>query len=108
MKLDTSKTYGTIWGHDKAVYEQQGVLFDGGGNSLEDEEESTPVAAAGEGSIMDHIREALSGGPVTQTNLYRESQNEGFNWDQYKSTANEIGVRIYKQGSLVLWELKPL
>lgn len=47
-KLDRSRPYGTVHGDSAAIYEQDGILFDGAGNPItKDSVSATPGSVAG-------------------------------------------------------------
>jgi hypothetical protein len=107
MKLDPSKPHGTIWGHPQALYEQNGVLFDGGGNPLkpdvtvvepEEEEEERE-------SFDAFVRNILDGGPIAQSDVYKEAQAKNLNWAEVKNAAALIPVKIVAIKGKPVWSL---
>jgi len=109
-KLDQAKPFGQIWGHQIALFEQDGVMFDGAGNPIneipEDEPEDEPGKPEDTSPINTFVVTALAGGPVPQAAIYKDAQAAGLNWDMVKTEAAKLGVRIEVVKSKAVWSLK--
>lgn len=116
MKLDFNRPKGQIYGHQHAVYEQDGKLFDGaghliGGDTVGKKEttkpkEEKPTVLVNKENVKKFIRDALHGAPMSESKLYNAVQETDFTWDLIKDVANEMGtIRKYKQGSATMWKL---
>lgn len=115
MKLDKSKNYGVIYNHPDAMFEQNGVLFDGAGNSLTTHEEATKpakvkkivedVAEPQDDAAAQFILRILKEGPMSKSNVYRECELAQLDWDAVRTAAANHHVHIYKQKSTEYWKL---
>ena len=112
MHLDMKRPHGTIVGHPKAVYIQDGHLFDGQGRQVLEESDKSPVARAAAKSVeqrqsaaKDLLDILLSGGPVDQNVVYRESQDKGLLWEDMKNAAIELGVEKKSVKGVQTWKM---
>ena len=113
QKFDATKPHGTIWGHPNAQYEQGGFLFDGAGfpvlpeenGDAEDVDHSDENSDPGESSEVLFIKNILSGGPVAQVNVKRESENQNLIWSRVQDAAIFLQVEKIRQGSFNVWKL---
>ena len=109
MRLDFNKSYGVVGGHPSAMYVQNGVLFNGAGEAIEEQINEVKDSDVKESShIQEFLEKILSGGPIVQTTVKKESENQGFIWSEVLSTAAEIGVVKFKSTNQLhnLWKLK--
>ncbi len=109
-KLDKSKGYGTVAGHDKAVYEQNGILFDGAGDELTPDKAKAVKAEATSRDMMLEsaalfLKNILINGPMDRSALYREVEQNNQDWESVKTAAAKLEVRKYKKGSTEMWKL---
>lgn len=102
MKLDMSKPYGTIYGNTAAMYEQNGQCFGGNGEPVEPTDLSEEAEA--ETSVQQWLCELLSGGPMTESNVFKACEDAGKPWPEVK-TAH--GVRKYRYRGADMWKLAP-
>lgn len=111
MKLDKNRPSGQIYGHHRAVYEQDGKLFNGAGELIEDEKSSKEKVTepVKEGVLNKNaeqfVRETLAGGKMNQDRVYAASQEAGMVWDDVTTAAAALNVRKYKQGTYTMWQL---
>ena len=107
MKFDPSKPHGLVYGDHGATYEQNGNLFDAGGRLIDAPEEPEPEVEPGEATspIEDFLRAQLSGGPVAQSNIYKEAQNANLIFSDVKAKAAEMGVQIATINKIMSWKL---
>jgi len=112
LKLDRSKSFGTIYGHDFAQYEQNGRLYNGAEMLIENPSDNEEAELVGQEVVTDgtpaveFIKKSLSGGPVAQAAIYRDAQEQKLNWAVVKSEAADIGVRIEIIKGKPIWSLK--
>lgn len=108
MELDRSKSYGQIWGHPSATFEQNGQLFDGAGEWIPPEEpEEGEETVEMEVGAEAFVREILAGGPVAQAAVYKESQLRELDWDAVKNAAKVLSVAMQKDRGVMTWQLNP-
>jgi hypothetical protein len=112
LKLDRSKSYGVIFGHENAQFEQNGRLFNGAGIAIlpddDDSDEANDVELTVENKdpVNQFITVSLAGGPVAQAALYKDAQMQGINWSLVKTEAANIGVKIEIVKGKPIWSLK--
>lgn len=106
MNLDRDKTYGTVWGHPSASFAQGGKLFNGAGEEVKPEK---AVPASSDASppqdSESFIQAILSGGPVLQSNVYKEVGLKGLDWTDVKSEAARLGVKIEDSKGKLTWSI---
>jgi len=106
MKLDKTKAYGTIWGHESASFEQGGVLFDAGGFPIgAPVKDSRVIVTDNIASAGMFLNNVLSGGPLAKAVLYKEAENNNQAWDKVKEAADLIGVVRYTTNKVESWRL---
>ena len=49
----------------------------------------------------------LSGGPILRTNVYREVENAGLNWEEVKEAFHKLNGREYIQRGEPFWRIMP-
>lgn len=111
QKLDLKKTYGQVFNHDVIAYEQEGRHFDAGGDLVSGEgqvqpEEKKKDKEPGPGATPEaFLRHLLSGGPITQAIVKKESENVDLIWIDVQLAATTIGIEKFKQGKITMWKL---
>jgi hypothetical protein len=110
--FDFTKSYGVIFGHPWARYEQGGTLYDGAGKSyaeqgdraeLAEESYSDPVAAVE--NAREFLQRMLTEGPMNRNELFKEAENLGLPWDNVKNAAAEMKLNCYKIRENTFWRL---
>lgn len=104
QSLDKEREFGTIYGHHSAMFEQDGRLFGGDGKPAAAPEEDEP-ASEEETVAGTWLRTQLAGGPVAQTELYKQCQIDSLNWDEVRNAANSMQVKKYKYRQVDTWKL---
>ena len=102
--LDTSKPYGTIYGHDSAAFQQGGVLFDAAGEEL-DPDDGEVKDESGYDTAKAYVMEMLSGNPVSKEALEKEAGIRQINWADVRQVFTNLKLIEYKAGKAVLWKL---
>ncbi|MDB5975146.1 MAG: hypothetical protein JWR07_1906 [Nevskia sp.] len=102
MKLDPTKPYGTIYGPTTAQYEQNGMFFTGSGEVIERVDE--PGEGEADSPVALWLQELLSGGAMTQPNIYKAAERDGQPWAEVKTVP---GVKRYKYRRDDMWKLIP-
>jgi len=101
QKFDASKNHGTIYNHPEAMYEQNGQLYDAAGNPCD----KTVESKAASGNTIDFLRDILDGGEMMQSNIKKESELQGLNWQDVQNAALELSITKTKVGNANLWKL---
>ena len=112
-KLDQTRSYGTVYGHAHASFEQNNALFDAAGNPLSGDQLRSTIPDANEGSSPALSAEAtfllntLVGGPILQTTVKRESEGVDLVWSDVLTAAAEMGILKFKapKGNANMWRL---
>ena len=55
----------------------------------------------------DFLKAFLDGGPISRTNVFRESENAGLSWEQTKQAFNELNGLEYVQRGEYFWRIMP-
>jgi hypothetical protein len=113
MMLDKSRPYGTVTGHARASYEQDGTLFDAGGNPL-----PPPPALMVDYVPADQIIETdevhsarlfllnvLNSGPRNKSVVYKAAEENNQSWEDVKKAFTLIGGRTFTFNRATMWKL---
>ena len=107
-KFDASKPHGVVTGHAEAMYEQDGVLYDGVGEPLIPKEEppkEEQQESKQESKEAVFLKNLLDGTQMAQKTIKQESDELGLIWDDVRTAAADMGMNIFKQGSANIWKL---
>lgn len=112
MQLDRSKSYGTIVGHEKYHFIQNGKYFDAGGEQVVDKpaakgaktQEELPSADA-LASAKEFLTTLLAGGPVAKPNVYKEAEANNQIWEDVKKAKMDMNIKTYQQGKIEMWQI---
>lgn len=113
MKLNKQRPYGTVFGHDTAVFEQDGLLFDGAGEPLGGEQSRVPVkesAVASKtqakiASARAFLENILSGGALDKSVIFKEAENNNQHWGDVKTAFAQMEGKTFKRGAVTLWHI---
>ena len=107
QKFDATKPHGTVFGHHEAQYVQNNVLYDATGEEIITDASTTSSTATTtqDDAAGFFLRNVLSGGPVLQGNIKRESEDAGLNWADVQDAALNLNVQKIKQGAASIWKL---
>ena len=116
-KLDMKRTYGHVFGHNQASFEQDGKLFDGGGFELLTEEKPLPAKKAQPKPEVEKqptelmskeqafLLNMLTNNAMQKANIVKESTLMELSWDDVQEAASKLGVVSYMQGKREMWKL---
>lgn len=115
MKLDKSKSYGTITGHPFACYEQDGVLFDGAGDALTpvpaveelvaSVDDSSIIETDGVESAKQFLLTILAQNPLSKSVIYKEAEHNNQSWEDVKSAFSLLGGVTFTYNRATMWKL---
>ncbi len=113
QRLDTKRPFGTVFGHEYALYEQDGKLFGGDQKVLEQPEaqEDDPVKSQIEAqkskpkTAEEFLKSFLHGTAIAKTNVYKESQILKLNWDKVQKAVETLGVQTFILKGTEMWKL---
>jgi hypothetical protein len=113
MPLDKTKSYGTVHGHEWAKYIQNGTMYNEAGESYDeqstDREEISEFRKTPETIVQnarEFLTEILAEGPMNRSEIVKEADKRGLDWNLVKSAAVEISVNSYKIRDNTFWRLK--
>ena len=107
QKLDNKRSYGMVYGHDSAMYEQDGKLFGGDGKALvleepqEEQDDSvskttTLTLPKKLASAEEFLRALLHETVMAKSNVYKEVQMQKQDWSKVQEAATKLGVNSYQ------------
>lgn len=117
MKLDRTKPYGIVTGHDVARFEQNGTLFNGRGEPVVDEtlltlperKSSVDVDKIIETDAVESGRlfllNVLKGGPLSKSAIYKVAEDNNQSWDVITKAAALMGVVKFSYNRATMWKL---
>lgn len=111
--LDQKKSYGIIYGHPWARYEQGGTLYDGAGKSYaeqsDDRQEIVDSSYNDPQAVTENAREfltrILAEGPMNRGEVVRAAEQQGLEWNFVKQAAIEMKVNSYKIRENTFWRM---
>ena len=110
MKLDKTKDFATITGHRLAMFQQNGMLFDGAGLPIT--EEKTEVVAKDRIIESDDVASArvfllnvLDGGPLSKSALFKVAEDNNQSWDAVKKAAVLLNMITFTFNKALMWKL---
>lgn len=88
MKLDRSKHFGIVYGHDEYHYFQNGVYFDAEGHGFEPRDDSAPaLIVRGERKpaniegAKEFLKTILAEGPIMKSAIFKEATDNNQAWE---------------------------
>lgn len=116
-KLDTTRDYGTVFGHHAAKFEQDGVLFDQQGLRLGAEATAEKAAAVtDEGDEAGRIAKArafltefLAGGPLAREAVMKEAEAQQVPQGDVHVVAKDACAKFFSgqgKNKVEYWKLK--
>lgn len=120
MKFDPKKPYGVITNHSWAKYEQNGILYDTQGNTMDQvnddddvdelEEDIEPSKKSTRDFAYEQaqafLKTILEGGPVARSAVFKECQANNQNWEKIKTAFSDMGGEALKRRNIIHWKLK--
>jgi len=124
QKLDTKRSYGTVFNHDQIAYVQDGMCFDASGEFVKQDTVKSVVKQVVEKPIKksskkvqptktdkvnldatSFLEDILSENPLSQSVIKKQSEAVGLIWADINQAAAELGIHKYKQGNINMWKL---
>jgi Fe-S cluster assembly ATPase SufC len=113
MKLDRTKSFGVVYGHDDYQYVQGGVYFDGTEESIEEIEDNAEALVLRGDRKPDDIEGAkkflaqvLKEGPIMKSAVFKEAEMNNQSWEAV--TKARVLMNISEQkgpGGNLRWRL---
>jgi hypothetical protein len=117
MQLNRNRSFATIVGHEWARYEQDGVLFDGQGNTPASTAAIAKAAKPNSKSApktdvdlkvrnaQDFLKALLAGGPIDKSVVFKEAENNCQDWESVKVAFAKLNGASFKRGQSTIWRL---
>jgi hypothetical protein len=117
MKFDPKKPHGVITNHSWAKFEQDGILYDGQGQpmdqivELEEEYEQPDVPVKKEKSFdlnqaKDFLTNILADGPLARSVIFKECNANNQNWESVKTAFADMSGETLTKRNVIHWKLK--
>jgi len=123
QKFKPNESHGVVYNHPSASFVQNNVLFDAKGDPVEtpkskdvssntDDKKKSPKTQKeipDKGPVTSKetmfLRGILSGGPVTQANIKKESEEQSFIWSDIQLAAVELKIQRSKdKKGISMWK----
>jgi hypothetical protein len=110
VKLDRTKNFGTITGHEVASYEQGGMLFDGAGESIgvprrAAVDKDRVIQSADLESAKSFLSSILANGPLSKPVIFKAAEGNNQSWDLVKQAAAVLPVVQFQYQNRETWKL---
>ena len=114
LKFDPKKPYGMITNHSWAKYEQDGILYDGQGQPMDQvgEEENYDLPEPPKEKIFDlnqardFLTNILADGPLARSVIFKECNSNNQNWEAVKTAFADMGGEAVTKRNVIHWKLK--
>lgn len=109
-QLDKNKPHGTVYGHSSAMYEQDGVLFDGSGAEIQSStssevSDSKVIPHNGVENAKEFLLNILKLNPLSKAAVYKAAEQNSQQWDDVKNAAESIPVTKFQYQGAEMWKL---
>lgn len=108
MKLDKTKPYGIVAGHMDAAFEQNGVLFDGAGNSVNPDpvvKDDRTIVTDEVASAQEFLKNILKNGALAKKVIYNEADKNNQQWPNVQKAFETLGLVKTVQNKEDYWRL---
>ena len=111
MKLDFTKPYGTIYGHDEARYEQDGHLFRANGEPVTPPPPSPSPAGDmvietdAVDSAKTFLTNVLKNGPLSKSAIFKIAGENNQEWKAVSDAADSLNITRFSYKNATMWKL---
>jgi hypothetical protein len=105
MQLDRKKSFATIYGHVNAIFEQDGMLFNGSGKQVFEPEAEISDPDTEHDSVESFLKNALNETSLSRKKVAELAEKAGFAWLDVETTAGLLNVQRRKQGVGEVWKI---
>lgn len=111
MKLDKTQPYGLVYGHERAHFEQKGVLFGADGTALDYAAPAVPdakdriIESPDVDSARTFLLNVLKSGPLSKSALYKIVLDNNQDWQVINNAAELLGVVRFAYQKTTMWKL---
>ena len=103
--LDYSRSYGVVAGHSWAAFEQDGVLFNGAGESQEDGPDPVIIETNELNGAKTFLAHILKGGPLSKATIDKAAGENNQAWPDVKAAAEEMKIVTFSYKNAETWKL---
>lgn len=112
-KLNFKQPYGVVYGHDEIRYTQEGKNFNAQGQEVTPAKpEAKPKVQSGEpekatplSNAKAFLLQILKENPLSKSAIYKEAENNNYNWDDVRNAAIDLNIAKFTQKNLEMWKL---
>lgn len=105
MKLDFTKPYGTIYGHDEARYEQDGHLFRANGEPLALPTSDMVIETDAVDSAKTFLTNVLKNGPLSKSAIFKIAGENNQEWKAVSDAADSLNITRFSYKNATMWKL---
>lgn len=110
MKLDRERPFGVIYGHAKAAYEQDGVLFNGAGKPIDEAttkeiEKDKIVETNDVSNAKTFLETVLKNGPLAKPQVLKIAEGANQRWADVTKAASLVDIVKYQYRNSEMWKL---
>lgn len=105
MKLDFTKPFGTIYGHDEARYEQDGHLFRANGEPLAPPTSDMVIETDAVDSAKTFLTNVLKNGPLSKSAIFKIAGENNQEWKAVSDAADSMNVTRFSYKNATMWKL---
>ena len=117
MKLDRTKSFATVYGHESASFQQGDVLFGGDEMALEaltpaakrrqtqaDKDDTIPTDDVTSAKVF--LTTILKGGPVSKSAVFKEAESNNQSWAVVTTASADMGIVKFQVKGQEMWKLQ--
>ena len=105
--MDKDRSHATIYGHPTAVFEQDGILYDGAGNPLKPPKKTKGdvIETAGVEKAKEFLQHVLKENPLSKAAIFKASEESNQNWNEVRDAFLALGVQKFQYQNMEMWKL---
>jgi hypothetical protein len=115
-KLNFKQPYGVVYGHDIIRYTQEGKNFGPRGEEIlptpvveKLKAQKTDATTASKPTALENAKafllQILKENPLSKSAIYKEAENNNYNWNDVRDAAIALDVGKFTQKNLEMWKL---
>lgn len=104
-KLDRGRSYGVVAGHSWALFEQDGVLFNGAGETQEGGPDPVTIETNELNGAKAFLSQILKGGPLSKATIYKAAGENNQPWPDVKAAAEDMKIVTFSYKNAETWKL---
>jgi hypothetical protein len=106
-KFNLKEPYGTVYGHDSARYEQNGLLYDAQYKPLipEPPKPKTKAVTPAVDAAAAFLLQILKENPLSKSAIYKEAEANNQDWESVRNAALTLNIGKFQKNNLEMWRL---